>query len=1173
MANPIKYTNATQSNSIKTSNFAIGVNNGGYGPTNITNFYNGKTPNVGGYTVYVSNGVGSPSVFVAGNDANLITLSNQLGGSGITTISAALNFFNSSTTMLCTNMDYPNIVTSGLVLNLDAAYTPSYPKNGTTWTDLSGNGNNGTLVNGPSFSSLDGGSIVFDGTDDYVLISDKASLNSTSGLSLSFFIKKNTNSRMYFVDKHQTGQFGYFGYIDSTNLIFFRFGLNSIQTNTDVILNNQWYYITINGDTTKRSIFLNGIELITTTASNIWSSSSEPLILCNTLANEGAVNGNVNLISLYNRSLTEKEILQNYYAGLQRFIPTDGLVLSLDGSNTDKQVATASTAYDMSGNNNNGTLNNGVALVSDGQRAFSFDGVNDVVTTSFNTLPSSTTWTIWVKRTQSVNNFNMMMGMSLPYFAFRSNGDIHFSNSIGDVQRSLFATPNLANNVWYFMSFVSSFSAGNTTMLIYLNGSLQSQRTDVGQQKTTTDNNFRLGGWTNTGTEPFKGNIGQVGIYNRVLTATEISTIYTASKSRYTPSTTEIKNVFKSRVLEDLGLFEAESCLEGQLNVISNQYLLESASLMVTANAYKEGKLYSVVPFELNGDMVVTRATTGTRVNADGFIEQVPYNLFSRSEEFDNTGVWVRQNILSISTNVANSPIGTLTADKIIPDTTLNQHRIFQQFNFSGPGVLSVYAKADGYNFLSLAISGGVGGQSIYFNLSNGTISGTASGFTPSIENVGNGWYRCSIFRSDLGAGVNLSYWIIARESATTNNYVGNGTSGILVWGAQLVQGTQAKDYFPTTNRFNIPRIDYSNGSCPSILVEPQRTNLVIESERINVWTGGLNTTVTPNVSIGPNGIQTANNINITNINGYWRRLGLNLVSSTTYTASVFVKKSATTNNKTFSFYYNNNVSSPNNGEYRAVVNLTNLTITTTPTGTITTGRPTIISSLLSDYGSGWYRVIVIFTTGSSAGNSNCEIGFLANGEVVDFDAWGAQLETGTNATSYIPTTTATATRNADLIASNLLNYNTTSYSIFFDIEYLADFRDSTTQSGDISASPLIWYFRRLNSTSVNFWNQNAQQNLGSFSFSPANSQKRFKGCLVFNGSTISTFINGVKIGNQITPTTLAPYTTFLNSGTYRLVTTKVNLVGGFDASHLVRLMYILPTNITDAQAINITTL
>ena len=543
MANPIKYTNATQSNSIKTSNFAIGVNNGGYGPTNITNFYNGKTPNVGGYTVYVSNGVGSPSVFVAGNDANLITLSNQLGGSGITTISAALNFFNSSSTMLCTNMDYPNIVTSGLVLNLDAAYTPSYPKNGTTWTDLSGNGNNGTLVNGPSFSSLDGGSIGFDGSNDYVTILNNTTVSFTIGCWINTTATSFTGTNGYegngIVWSDVSGIANDFVLSILNNKASWFTGDSGTTINSTTTINTgSWFYITVvkNGTNSIKQLFINGVLESTGTSGTSTLTTNPNINIGGNTLDSKYFNGKIAQVKIYNRTLTQAEILQNYYAGLQRFIPTDSLVLSLDGSNTDKQVATASTAYDMSGNNNNGTLNNGVALVSDGQRAFSFDGVNDVVTTSFNTLPSSTTWTIWVKRTQSVNNFNMMMGMSLPYFAFRSNGDIHFSNSIGDVQRSLFATPNLANNVWYFMSFVSSFSGGNTTMLIYLNGSLQSQRTDAGQQKTTTNNNFRLGGWTNTGTEPFKGNIGQVGIYNRVLTATEISTIYTASKSRYTPS-------------------------------------------------------------------------------------------------------------------------------------------------------------------------------------------------------------------------------------------------------------------------------------------------------------------------------------------------------------------------------------------------------------------------------------------------------------------------------------------------------------------------------------------------------------------------------------------------------------------------------------------------------------
>ena len=62
----------------------------------------------------------------------------------------------------------PNIVTDGLVLCLDAANKRSYPGTGTTWTDRSANGNNGTLTNGPTFDSANGGSIVFDGTNDYV---------------------------------------------------------------------------------------------------------------------------------------------------------------------------------------------------------------------------------------------------------------------------------------------------------------------------------------------------------------------------------------------------------------------------------------------------------------------------------------------------------------------------------------------------------------------------------------------------------------------------------------------------------------------------------------------------------------------------------------------------------------------------------------------------------------------------------------------------------------------------------------------------------------------------------------------------------------------------------------------------------------------------------------------
>ena len=87
----------------------------------------------------------------------------------------------------------PKIVTDGLVLCLDAASRKSYPGSGTTWFDRSGNGNNGTLTNGPTFSSDNGGSIVFDGTNDYVNCGTTLGNFGTSNFTINFFFKTSTS--------------------------------------------------------------------------------------------------------------------------------------------------------------------------------------------------------------------------------------------------------------------------------------------------------------------------------------------------------------------------------------------------------------------------------------------------------------------------------------------------------------------------------------------------------------------------------------------------------------------------------------------------------------------------------------------------------------------------------------------------------------------------------------------------------------------------------------------------------------------------------------------------------------------------------------------------------------------------------------------------------------------
>ena len=95
--------------------------------------------------------------------------------------------------------------------------------------------------------------------------------------------------------------------------------------------------------------------------------------------------------------------------------------------------------------------------------------------------------------------------------------------------------------------------------------------------------------------------------------------------------------------------------------------LLDTASLIVTPNGYKEGKLYSVIPSDGSGDMSVTRSTTATRVNSAVLVELVPYNLVQYSEQFDNAW-WVKYQV-NVTADNTTAPNGTTTADKVIAST------------------------------------------------------------------------------------------------------------------------------------------------------------------------------------------------------------------------------------------------------------------------------------------------------------------------------------------------------------------------------------------------------------------------------------------------------------------------------------------------------------------------
>ena len=442
----------------------------------------------------------------------------------------------------------------------------------------------------------------------------------------------------------------------------------------------------------------------------------------------------------------------------------------------------------------------------------------------------------------------------------------------------------------------------------------------------------------------------------------------------------------------------------------------DNASIITIPSGYKVGTLYSAKPTDGTGDMTFTRTgDTATRVNSAGIIERCITNFFLRSNDFSQA-IWTKPNV-TIGTGVTDPNGGTTAFSLAGSSSTLNEKSLGQTPLPSSTDVksVSIYAKANTHSFIQVRT--GNTNYHVNFDLTNGTFSAGANA-KGTMTNLGGGWYRCEMNAISAGGSTSAVILLVDSLSATFNE-ASTTTNSVYIWRAQAQLGDQATNYIPTTTAAvtegpvtNLPRLDYLGSTCPQLLMEPTRTNLQTYSQMfdISTWTKS-ESSVSGNVAVSPDGYTNADKLIDNSINNRHQiSRSITPTTNTTYTFSCFVKK-AELDYVILSSGGSALTGGGGSGADRiASVNLNN--------GSIVTNNYNIQSV---NYGNGWYRISINLTTDSDGGTFNPYITTSLNGTSAAYIGsgqgifiYGAQVEAGAYATSYIPTTSATVTRNND---------------------------------------------------------------------------------------------------------------------------------------------------------------
>ena len=424
-----------------------------------------------------------------------------------------------------------------------------------------------------------------------------------------------------------------------------------------------------------------------------------------------------------------------------------------------------------------------------------------------------------------------------------------------------------------------------------------------------------------------------------------------------------------------------------------------SLAFLPSGGAGKDTKAYSIKPTDGSGDFTFSRGSNlaATRVGPTGLIEKGRENLLLQSNQFDTT--WSAGNFTFLDNQ--SDKDGGANAWKATCSTTYN----YLSQNFSGSGVYTFsgyFHKGDSdegvrFNFSASADT------NVYVDLTDGSSTDNGNLIYKSITDAGNGFYKV-VVSANLTSPTSIRFFV---TNGGTTQVAGN----IYIQEFQLELGLAATDYIEsgaTTGKAGLledePRFDYSGGAtCPSLLLEPSRTNLITNSEYLNGISGlaKIGTSFDTNVTTSPEGLDNASLLKEDSSNGsHFAYIDFALTNGSTYTISIFAKAGGVNRNLKLG---DGGVGwgSGFNGQF-------DLTAGTATGGTI------------EPMGSGWYRCSVTGTTNATSSRLiiystlNASTSYQGDGTSGVY-LYGFQLEEGSYPTSYIPNHSGgSVTRGAD---------------------------------------------------------------------------------------------------------------------------------------------------------------